>query len=66
MLPRVTPLRHLLDLRLDGLDRFVCDRRAGGKSWRTISNEIRDSTGIDIAYETLRSWYADESDKASA
>ncbi len=59
-----SPLRTLVDLKVDGLDDFVRSRRDTGKSWRVICNDIRDQTGIDVTYETLRSWFSDE--KASA
>lgn len=42
------------------LDRFVSSRRELGKSWRTIANELRDAVDVDIAPETLRSWFADD------
>lgn len=66
MLTPVTPLRKLLDIRLDGLDDFVTARRNVGKSWRVIANDIRDLTGIDVAHETLRSWYDDADNRATA
>ena len=65
MLPLMTPLRTLLDIKLGGLDDFVHSRRGAGTSWRVISNDIRDQTGIDITYETLRAWYGTDK-KASA
>lgn len=39
------------------LEDLVADRRNRGVSWRKIANELRDLTGIDVTYETLRSWF---------
>ena len=55
-LTSVTPLQHLLSVKLGDLDAYVTARRDAGKSWRAIALEIRDTTGIEITNETLRSW----------
>lgn len=70
----ITTTRRLADelLRRDeregeGLDRFVLSRRAQNRSWRLISLDLRDVTGLDVTFETLRNWYADsEAPKAPA
>lgn len=58
-----TPLRILADHLTGDLDRFVRDRRAGGESWRSISQALLDETGgqVDITHETLRRWFPDPS-----
>lgn len=66
-MPEMTATQKLADHLLDGkLSEYVLSRRARGDSWRRISNELRDDTGVDITYETLRSWYfaADQADAA--
>lgn len=63
-----TPTRRLADLLLeDGLEAFVRERRAKGRSWRLISRDIWEATGgeLDVTYETLRSWFP-ENDAAGA
>lgn len=60
MVTSMTPLQTLLDIKVGGLDEYVDTRRTEGKSWRVISNDLRDDTGIDITYETLRGWFIDE------
>lgn len=39
------------------LEDLVLRRRSEGVSWRKIAAELRDLTGIDVTYETLRSWF---------
>lgn len=57
---RPSPTRRLLDhLISEGLDVFVADRRARGWSWRRVARDITDATGIDVSFETVRSWYPD-------
>ncbi len=59
----MTVTQRLADHLLDGsLENFVLSRRAKSVSWRKISNELRDTTGVDVAYETLRSWYLPNAD----
>jgi len=53
-----SPTRRLLDhLIPEGVDVFVADRRARGYSWRRIARDIEDATGIEVTYETVRSWF---------
>lgn len=64
-----TPTRRLADLMLGGaLDDFVLTRRASGRSWRLISRDLWEATGgeLDVTYETLRGWYLDEPEAATA
>lgn len=49
---------HLLD---EGLDEFVTNRRTSGRSWRLIARDLLEATGVDVTYETLRSWYPETS-----
>ena len=54
-----SPTRQLANDRLQGgLDELVTSRRAANVSWRLISREIYEKTGVDVTYETLRVWYA--------
>ena len=58
---------QLIDLKMSGtLAHTVASGRRGGLSWRRLSLEIRDRTGIDVTHETLRGWFADLDDRASA
>jgi len=36
---------------------FVLERRSRGRSWRRIARDIEDATGIEVTYETVRSWF---------
>jgi hypothetical protein len=57
-MPEMTATQRLVDHMLGGnLREYVLSRRAKGDSWRRISNALRDDTGEDVTYETLRSWY---------
>lgn len=55
-------LRIALDQLLPngGLAEFVRSRRADGTSWRRISVELHQATGVDVAHESLRKWFNDE------
>ena len=60
-----SPTQQLVELKLgSSLEGFVRARRDDGISWRRITLEIRDATGVDVADETLRIWYPD-AEKAS-
>lgn len=64
---RFSPTRRLLDhLIPEGLDVFVADRRARGRSWRRIEKDIYEATGIEVTYETIRSWYPDSNGDTEA
>jgi hypothetical protein len=72
MLYRVVPdltshSAQLIDLKLSGtLTHLVTVGRRDGKSWRRLALDIRDRTGIEIAHETLRGWFADIPGKAAS
>lgn len=54
-----TPTQRLADILLgEPVESWVAQRRNEGKSWRRISNELRDETkgDIDVAPPTLISW----------
>lgn len=56
-----SPSARLADVLLDGgLDEFVASRRVTGRSWRLISRDLYEAIGVDITYETLRSWYPEQ------
>lgn len=58
--------QQLAELKLgSSLEDFVRTRRNDGTSWRRITLELRDRTGIDVTHETLRSWYPDPEAVAS-
>ncbi len=41
---------------------YVTERRQRGESWRRISLDLRDDTGVEVTHQTLSNWYgADES-----
>lgn len=59
-----TPTREVLDLRLQTvtgrtLADFVTSKRSETprRSWRLIARDIYETTGRDVTYETLRSWF---------
>jgi hypothetical protein len=57
-MPEMTATQRLADHMLGGkLAEYVTTRRAKGDSWRRISLDLRDDIGLDVTYETLRSWY---------
>jgi len=52
--------QQLAEIKLgSSLEDFVKTRRPH-TSWRRITLELRDATGVDVTHETLRSWYPDE------
>jgi transposase-like protein len=56
----LTEFAKALDKILDGgLVPFVQTRAADGQSWRRISLDLRDATGIRVTHETLRGWAAE-------
>lgn len=58
---RQTPTARLLDHLLPGgLEEFVTTRRADNVSWRRIAREVLDLTDVDISFESLRSWFAED------
>lgn len=66
-----SPTRHLIELSLKGrtLNALVRSGRRTGRSWQSITDEIRDQTGINVSRETVRGWFPELSEaggKASA
>jgi hypothetical protein len=50
----------LIEERLgEPLAQYVAARRPG-TAWRRIAMEIYKRTDVDVTYETLRTWFADE------
>jgi hypothetical protein len=53
--------QQLAEIKLgSSLEEFVTSRRQRDVSWRKISLELRDATGVDVTHETLRSWFPGE------
>lgn len=53
-----TAKQELLELRLGSLlSEYVRERRARGAGWRPIADDLRQATGVEVSWETLRSWY---------
>ena len=57
----------------ESLATFVADRRrvdcppfGQPRSWRSIAEELRERTGIEVHHESLRLWFADARDRAAA
>jgi hypothetical protein len=56
-----TAKQQLADVLLEGtLDEFVKTRRADGRSWRLIAKDLEAETGVDVTFESIRSWYPEE------
>ena len=56
-----SPTRRLADHLLDGkLDEYVRSRRAEGMAWRLIARDLWADIGVDVTYETLRSWFPED------
>jgi hypothetical protein len=39
---------------------YVGGLRAAGRSWREISQDIKQRTQIDVSHEALRGWFREE------
>ena len=55
-----TPLHQLADERLGGAgatEKWIADRRSRGMSWRKITRELLETTGVDVTHETMRAWF---------
>lgn len=64
---RPSPTYRLLDhLIAEGVDVFVAERRARRRSWRRIAQDLYEATGVDITYETVRSWFQEANDGTEA
>lgn len=49
------------------LEDFVALRRSEGRAWRLIARDLYEATDckVDVTYETLRSWFPDETVEAA-
>lgn len=64
-----TPTARLAEILLrEPLAEFVRSRRAEGLAWRLVSRDLYEATDhqIDVTYETLRTWFPDLAERASA
>lgn len=69
--PAPSPKQQLAEFLLrnnGGLEKFVADRRSGGRSWRLISRDLFLATEhqADVSSETLRSWFPEFADDPPA
>ena len=56
-----TPLYELIETKLGcPLDKWVAQRRVPAKTWRELAAEIKAETGADVSFETLRSWFTED------
>jgi hypothetical protein len=61
-----TPLYLLIEERLgEPLADWIAARRPG-KSWRLISREIWEVTGVDVSFEAIRIWAGADSTESAA
>lgn len=61
-----TPTFRLIDHILEGrLEEFVTTRRDAGRSWRLIARDVREATGVDVTFETVRGWFITENGAAA-
>jgi hypothetical protein len=57
--PQPSRLYRLIEERLDGtLAEYVAARRPTA-SWKTMAAELTETTGIEVSWESLRTWFAD-------
>lgn len=61
-----TAIERLLPGEVGTLKEFVRTERAGGSAWRVVSRRIYELTGVDVAHETLRTWFPDEPAEAAS
>lgn len=62
-----TPKRLLMEHLYDGdLAAEVARRTEAGQSWREIAAHVSESTGQNVSYETLRTWYGAPTPEAVA
>ncbi len=59
-----SPTYLLIEQRLgEPLAEFVAQRRPG-TAWRRIATELLVRTGVDVTYETVRTWFAADEARA--
>jgi intein-encoded DNA endonuclease-like protein len=64
--PTASPLRQLLDLKLDGkLDERVKQLQEEGLGFRLIARQLFADTDVSVSYEVLRKWYGRDEEAAS-
>lgn len=64
---QMTATQRLADHLLGGnLDEYVAKRRAKGDSWRRISLDLRDDTGVEVTSEAVRGWYGADMARGAA
>lgn len=57
--PQPSRLYRLIEERLDGtLADYVAARRPAA-SWKSMAAELTATTGIEVSWESLRTWFAD-------
>lgn len=49
----------------ESLAEFVEAHRRNERSWRRISREIENKTGVSVSYETLRDWFPELAERAA-
>ena len=55
-----SPVAQLIAERMAGdLESYIAKKRADGRSWRRISLDIYEATGVEVTAETLRRWVPD-------
>lgn len=55
---QTTAKYELLQLKLGrDLAAYVAEKRAGGRDWRALADELSAEAGVDVSHETLRSWF---------
>lgn len=57
---------QLIEERLDGttLADYIRSRRPAPATWRQLAAEIKEKTGVNVSYETLRSWFGESGSAA--
>lgn len=65
------PLQRLADHLLGEAgptSEFVRTRREAGRPWRLIARDLLEATGgeVDVAHETLRSWFPETPEVAAS
>lgn len=57
--PQPSRLYRLIEERLDGtLAEYVASRRPAA-SWKAMAAELTATTGVEVSWESLRTWFAD-------
>lgn len=54
-----SPLYRLIEERLDGTLADLIAARRPHTGWRDIAAEIHTLTGVEVSWETLRTWFVD-------